>query len=243
MTVVILNRWKKFPRRALVIALLTNACIASCDRRRETKSTQNLSATRSSMKTIAAKTIAPKTIAPKPIAPNLNIASTGPTLPTLIASTSPVATPRDSVMSIDGDRLAFPGAKLRVAVDDGKVIALLHSDDPRDAINEDYHGNSFYFQMELDAADPAQFAASSWRFVAASASQDDSPYGIFLDGHRQQLQPLDVKVTFDAISPAETTVWIVGKFLRVDVQDMNEPPRVISLAARLDAQTIVKTGE
>jgi hypothetical protein len=155
-------------------------------------------------------------------------------------------------MMIDQQRVDFPAAKLRVSNSDGKVTALLFSDDPRDAIDEKYTGNSFYFEMDLDIADPTEIAQAGWHFTAESNDRADTPYGVFLEGHRRQLQPLDVKVDFDAVegNPNLTTVWMSGKFLVIEVQDAGAaaggsgnapaPPRTVSLAARLIAQTTIK---
>ena len=143
-------------------------------------------------------------------------------------------------MRIEDQRVEFPPAKLRVGTSDGKVVALLYSDDPRDALKDEYAGNSFYFQMELDADDVKNFADSDWRFKATSNEQTDSPYGIFLEGHRKQLQPVDVTVQFEPAGEDQTLVSISGKFLQVNVEDASQPSRLVSLLAEFNAKTVLK---
>ena len=143
-------------------------------------------------------------------------------------------------MLVEDKRHEFPPAKLRVGTSDGKVIALLYSDDPKDALKDEYAGNSFYFQMELDADEVKNFADSDWRFKATSHEQTDSPYGIFLEGHRKQLQPVEVTVQFERAGVDETLVSISGKFLLVNVEDASQASRLVSLLAEFDAKTVLK---
>ncbi|MBC8105133.1 MAG: hypothetical protein H7Z14_00965 [Anaerolineae bacterium] len=166
-----------------------------------------------------------------------------PTIPATNPSTQPsdAAIKRPPVaMRIEDKRAEFPPAKLRVGSSDGKVIALLYSDDPKDALKVEYSGNSFYFQMELDADEVKNFADSDWRFKATSNEQTDSPYGIFLDGHRKQLQPVEVGVTFEPTGADETLVTISGKFLWVNVDDSTQPSRLVPLLAEFNAKTVLK---
>lgn len=143
-------------------------------------------------------------------------------------------------MRIEDKRIGFPPAKLRVGSSDGKVIALLYSDDPKDALKDQYAGNSFYFQMALDADEVKNFADSDWRFKATSNEQTDSPYGIFLDGHRKQLQPVEVGITFEPAGADETLITISGKFLLVNVDDATQPSRLVQLLAEFNAKTVLK---
>src|SRR5438045_3131982 len=58
-----------------------------------------------------------------------------------------------SVILIDQKPYSFPPAILQLRNRDGQVSAILMSDDPKEAINEDYRGNSFYLEMPLQIAD------------------------------------------------------------------------------------------
>ncbi|MGH7177398.1 MAG: hypothetical protein ACREJC_08465, partial [Tepidisphaeraceae bacterium] len=145
-----------------------------------------------------------------------------------------------SSVLIDQQPFVFPLAKLAVQESDGKVLALLFSDDPRDAISDKYTGNSFYLEMELDVPDAKDFASAIWQFKAPSSDWEDSPYGIFLDGHRRRLAPKDVKVQFEPAGPNLTTVYVSGQFLMLGVNDPVESARVVPVVARLQAATKVK---
>jgi hypothetical protein len=145
-------------------------------------------------------------------------------------------------MIINGQRTDFPPAKLRVSSSDGKVLALLFSDDPKDAISDQYTGHSFYLEMELDVPEPKDFLSAAWHFTADSHDRQDTPYGIFLDGHRRQLQPMDVRVKFEPspFGSDVTTVWLKGTFLEINIQDPGTPPREAEVSAQLAAKTSVK---
>jgi hypothetical protein len=145
-------------------------------------------------------------------------------------------------MIIDQQRVDFPPAKMRVSASDGKVLGLLFSDDPKDALNDQYTGHSFYFEMPLEVPEPKDFMAAGWRYTADSNDRQDTPYGIFLDGHQRQLQPLDTQIRFEpsALGPNVTTVWISGRFLELNIQDPTKPPREVSVSAQLVANTTVK---
>jgi hypothetical protein len=171
----------------------------------------------------------------QPLAVSQPVAST-----TQIAATSqPKAPP--IAMKIEDRLVQFPPAKLRVGTADGKVVALLYTDDPKDAIKNEYSGNSFYFQMQLDADEVKNFADSDWRFKAESNEQADTPYGIFLDGHRKQLQPVDVAITFEPAGGDQTLVSISGKFLMINVEDASQPTSLVPLLAEFTAKTVLKS--
>jgi hypothetical protein len=167
------------------------------------------------------------------------------TAPAIDPATQPAtsAPPAPSVaMQIETrGTVKFPSAILRVGTSDDKVVALLYTNDPKDALKDQYAGNSFYFQMELNADDVKDFADSDWRFESASSEKADTPYGIFLDGHRQQLQPVDVKISFEPAGGDQTLVTISGKFLLVHVEDASQPPRMVKLLAEFPAKTVLKS--
>ena len=161
------------------------------------------------------------------------------TAPTTQATSQPKAPP--IAMKIEDRLVQFPPAKLRVGTADGKVVALLYTDDPKDAIKNEYSGNSFYFQMQLDADEVKKFADSDWRFKAESNEQADTPYGIFLDGHRKQLQPVDVAITFEPAGGDQTLISISGKFLVINVEDASQPTSLVPLLAEFTAKTVLKS--
>jgi hypothetical protein len=120
--------------------------------------------------------------------------------------------PAVAFLMIDGKLQQFPPALLRLRSKDGQVSALLCTDDPPEAINDTYKGNSFYLPMSLDITDASAIGTAEWKFQAASSDHVDSLEGIFLHGARLQLQPLDVVVDFAGGEP-KVTVSMQGRFL------------------------------
>jgi hypothetical protein len=144
-------------------------------------------------------------------------------------------TPDSCVMIINQQPVDFPPARLRVKETDGNVVAFLYSDDPKDALNDDYRGNGFYFKMNLDVPD-VNFDRATWMHRSESNERMDSPYGIFLNGHRRQLQPLNVRVRFMPSASGPIKVEMAGTFLSVDPQDELAATQVVPVAAWLLAE-------
>jgi hypothetical protein len=136
------------------------------------------------------------------------------------------------MISIDQRRYEFPQAMLRVHQSGGHVVALLYSDDPKDALDDNYRGNGFYFQLPLDVPD-TKFDDDVWMNQAQSSDRVETPYGIFLDGHRRQLQPLDVRIRLRRMDAGSMRVEISGTFLSVDPQDDAAATQVVPVAAWL----------
>jgi hypothetical protein len=120
------------------------------------------------------------------------------------ASNLPDTQPTASFITVNGKVFSFPRAMLRLRTTDTGVTALLYSDDPPAALRDNYTGNSYYLQMNLDITDAKDIGAAHWIFR--------SPDGIFLNGHAIELQPIDVQVKFDGAAPA-VTISLSGKFL------------------------------
>ncbi len=148
--------------------------------------------------------------------------------------------PQSSYMIIDQQRVEFPPAKLALRTKGGQVLALLYSDDPPNAIDDTYTGNSFYIEMVLDITDAAQIATARWTFRAPDSERADTSTGIYLDGRKRHLQPLDVSVEFEGGS-SPIKVWLSGRFLMFDsAQDPSVPGKMMPIRAELDAELFVK---
>jgi hypothetical protein len=145
-------------------------------------------------------------------------------------------TPPSCVMMIDQRPVQFPPAMLRIHQTDGKVVALLYSDDPKDALNNNYRGNGFYFQLKLDDVTDTKFDQATWIHHSESSERVETPYGIFLDGHRRQLQPQDVRIRLLPLAGGGMTVDMAGWFLSVDPQDALSATQLIPVTARLLAE-------
>jgi hypothetical protein len=154
--------------------------------------------------------------------------SSGPTAPVppptpqAVAPTTEPTTRPVAFLTIDGMLTQFPRAMLRLREKDGVVDALLYSDDPQTALNDNYSGNSFYLPMTLDTITDAQaIGTARWVYKAINSDAVQTPSGIFLNGNKQQLQPIDVVISFDGAAP-NITVTIAGRFLVVNtIKDQN----------------------
>jgi hypothetical protein len=129
---------------------------------------------------------------------------------------------------------AFPPARLRLDSDGQNVIALLYSDDPREALKSNYTGNSFYLRMVLDVTDPSKLAEATWNYTAPSSGdrEADSPYGVFLGGRKIALQPFQVAARFKVEGDA-TRALIVGKFQVLDDTPGRGPAEILPVSAEL----------
>jgi len=136
------------------------------------------------------------------------------------------------IILVDGEQREFPPPRLVVDDRNGKTVALLMSDDPPQAINDDYAGNSYYIEMEFDDALPT-VRGQVWVYEAPNSDKQDSPNGIFLEGNRKQLQPFQVKVQFQQVDGGDVA-WISGTFHFYHNNDAQPSlPRVVTVTGRL----------
>jgi hypothetical protein len=138
-----------------------------------------------------------------------------------------------SIVMIDQKRVTFPPAILQVRNRDGQLTAILMSDDPKDAINDNYHGNSFYLEMPLEVTDLKDLPSDVYRYTSANSERTDSPNGIFLDGNRLQLQPADIQVKFEGDN-SPMNVTLAGQFLQFETHDDTIAPKRVAVIARMD---------
>lgn len=128
-----------------------------------------------------------------------------------------------AVISIDGRQIAFPAARLAVVSHSGGLTLRLCSDDPPDAIDPGYAGNSFILDMRLPIDRTTDIPASSWDHKPSDA--DDSVSGIFVHGYRDGLRPYDVHVSFQKVDD-QMLAYIDGTFLRDSANPAAPPDRV-----------------
>lgn len=160
------------------------------------------------------------------------------TAPVNHPTTEPAASrPTLSYMTINNRAVAFPLAKLRIERKGSRVTALLFSDDPKNAIDANYDGNSFYLEMVLDADDVEDLSSAVWIYRSTTSERDDSPYGIFLHGHKEKLQPMDVRAIFEG-GAKPTSVRLAGRFR--SYTDSDAPPDIVAVDAQLPVHVIVK---
>ncbi len=156
--------------------------------------------------------------------------------PTTAPATQPavvvvVPQPEPATLQVDQATVLFPPAILRLSISKGHVNARLSSDDPPEAIQDNYHGNSFDLIMALNISDTSEIDHAVWEFAPAVAMPTrESGYGIFLDGQRRRLHPQDVVASFSRDGD-HVIIDMKGVFFEYESADtgrpVNPPPRVL----------------
>jgi len=158
--------------------------------------------------------------------------------PIATATTQPTTLPA-AVLNIDGKPTQFPSAKLVLIKKTGSINAILCSDDPPTAIESTYVGNSFMLDMKLDIENPQDLPSAVWQFKATNREPHNSTNGIFLNGARRQMQPADVKVTFEKQGD-QVVASLSGQFLQLDSHDAAAEPKTVDVNGRLNAVVLVQ---
>ena len=172
-------------------------------------------------------------------APSTQPAAVATPVATILASTAP-AEPTASMMLINGAAQWFPPARLRLSSENGKVVARLYSDDPKDVLTGKETVNSYDIRMVLpDISDPADISKTAWIDRSSSMDKQDTPYGIFLNGQQDVLQPMNVAVRFEGQAPRMNVV-VRGKFslFHISEQTPNPAPAMVSVVGFLDAKVM-----
>ena len=154
-------------------------------------------------------------------------------------------------INIDGVPHEFPSARLYLKRSGDRVRAILLSDDPPEALQRDYAGDSFYFEMDMELptaetrpADPGHvtaedLAAAEWIFRNDATERADSPSGVFLGG-KSHLQPLRVSVWFAPLDEKTVIVTLEGWFADYDKTAPRQAParREVQVQAVIPADAI-----
>jgi hypothetical protein len=153
------------------------------------------------------------------------------------------AEPTASMLMINRAAQWFPPARLRLSSDkDGKVVARLYSDDPKDVLTGKETVNSYDIVMVLpDISDPADISKTVWIDRSSSMDKQDTHYGIFLNGQQDVLQPMNVTVGFQGQAP-RLNVIVRGTFnlYHISEQTPNPAPTMVSVMGFLDARVMEK---
>lgn len=175
--------------------------------------------------------------APTPPAPSAgqpeSIATSRPAAPSATQPAAPVA----ALFVIDEQPFYFPPAKLVLERSDGRMRAMLFSIDPPNALKQNDVGNSFYFNLDLDAASlddlPGQRVEYRHSSGGDSDRDGDATTGIFIAGGRQILQPLQATVDFFSTDAGETVVVVSGSFRLRDERIPDNRPVQVMVRSRL----------
>jgi len=142
-------------------------------------------------------------------------------------------------ITVDDEIFDCPPARLIIQSKDDQVVALLITDDPPNAADDGYTGNSIYLEMPLDVPETGSLAGAHWDFKASNREEVETVSGIYLHGRKKHLQPYDARTDFQtAKSPIKLT--LVGTFLMFDENDDQAPGKTVQVKA--DIAAIVTVG-
>jgi hypothetical protein len=145
-----------------------------------------------------------------------------------------------SYIWLEDRRLEFPPAKVILRSKDDRLIALLFSDDPPNAIDDNYTGNSFYLELnDLECPEAGKLTGALWSFKAPNSERAESVNGIFLQGRRTHLQPFDVRIQFEG-ADSPVIVRLAGTFLQFDSEAPQTPGKLVAVRAELPADVKAK---
>jgi hypothetical protein len=140
-----------------------------------------------------------------------------------LPATRPTSRPTSSTLTIGGVEFKFPAARVAVQQTEPQLSLLLFSDEPRAALAKDYAGNRYHLELNLDVPDANLFTSAEYTQKAASLAIQESPFGIFVDGDKRQLQPYDIRV-FVQKQGEDIMLHLQGEFLSFDPRNERETP-------------------
>ncbi|HET6247786.1 MAG TPA: hypothetical protein VFE47_08820 [Tepidisphaeraceae bacterium] len=194
-------------KRIAIAAAIGLLVLAGCDDRSKSSARSNQTAVPSIPQ--------PSSTLPDPKPPMAVAAH----IPAATPATKPAEPPHSSLNLSDSrspQPLAFNFPPARLHIDRETKTAVLYSDDPKNAIESNYAGNSYYMVIKLGDDFADQLGGYQWHYRAISDEHEDSTNGIFLEGQRYYLQPTDMTVTFTGNAPV-MTVMLSGTFSEFDM--------------------------
>lgn len=171
---------------------------------------------------------------PKPITKTVINPPDAPVTPDL-PPVKPTSRPTTSTLAIGEKEYKFPAARVVVQQTDPELSLLLFSDEPRATLAKDYAGNRYHLEMNLAVPDLSTFTSAEYTQKAASMAVVESPFGIFIDGDKRQLQPHDFRVLI-LKHGEDVTLHVQGQFLSFDPRNDREPPVLTRVEGVLNAR-------
>lgn len=158
--------------------------------------------------------------------------TTSPTDP--VAATLPAAIAGTQLM-VNQTIQQFPAARMRIVTSGDHLAVVVYSADPDTAIDNDYKGNSFYMTLSLpDVKDASGLDGAEWRFKSVTSDVVDTTEGIFLDGFRYHLEPMDAIVKFEGVGPV-VKLRLAGQFRSFDSSTPHQPGILTPVGGEIDA--------
>lgn len=115
-----------------------------------------------------------------------------------------------------GPSIQFARARLTFTGKGGQhLVVKLYSDDPKEALKDNWNGNRYIFSMPLEITERSQIDGRPYRMYVAPDSTEDTRFGIFLHGDDEHLEPIDLDVRFE-VQGAKVVIAIGGLFKQLD---------------------------
>jgi hypothetical protein len=116
-----------------------------------------------------------------------------------------------------GPSVAFAAARLAFTGKGGHgLVAVLFSDDPKEALKDNWTGDRYKFRMPLLITDRSQIDGRPYRMERPfDSSEEDTQEGIFFHGDDVHLEPIDLDVRFE-MDNGKVLVKMGGLFKQVD---------------------------
>ena len=125
----------------------------------------------------------------------------------------------------NGVAVQFPRARLRLSgKGEDRMIAMLYSDDPKEAINKGWQGDRYYFRMPLRVGDVQQLDDAPYRMAVPFEGQDETSNGVFRMGDRYHMEPIDLMVRFEP-EGSQVKIFLGGLFKQYDTSDVSAEPK------------------
>lgn len=172
------------------------------------------------------------------------LSSTPPASPATQPITAvPASTPAPvrAYLVVGSQQVWFPPALISFTTSHGQLSARLFTDDPPEAIEADYVGNSFDLDMPLNVSTVQDLRKATWMLQSTQSMEypDDSPHGVFIHGQQQRLHPQYAAAQFFPQRNGQVIVVLRGWFLSEDATH-TEPgfniPQRVAVFGRIIAQ-------
>jgi len=147
-----------------------------------------------------------------------------------------------SIITISDQPVIFPPAKLVLQQTATGVTATLFSDDPPEAIKDDYRGNSFRFVATYDGGSFDDISGQPFLWKTSAEDKRDTQTGIFLNGQQQMVSPTSATLTLTKVGQ-QWTASLAGEFQFVDNTKENATPLTVHAYADMTADLVTTSDK
>jgi len=171
------------------------------------------------------------------------VTTTGPAAAPPPKSVAPrPATRPVSIITISDQPVIFPAAKLVLQQTATGVSATLFSDDPPQALKDDYRGNSFRFVATYDGQSFDDISGQPFIWKTSAEDKRDTQTGIFLNGQQQMVSPTAATLTLTKVGQ-QWTANLAGEFQFVDNTKEDAAPLTVHAYAEMTAELVTTSDK